>query len=100
MFKPAPSEAQIASLGLKPEDYAAHEEEIFELWPENRYTFDLWNIVGDQWRVGPNGPVSLDLVPVFHELDRAGLDDDEYGHVLIGIKAIAKVALEEAAERK
>ena len=92
MYQRAPSEQQLAALGLRPEDY---EEEDVEVWPEHLAVFDLWRIVGDQWRMGPCGPVSLDLAPVFHELDRMGLDKDAYEGLLMDVKVVAGVALDE-----
>ena len=82
-------------MGLRMEDYADDEEEAFEIWPENVAAFELWNIVGDQWIVGAVGPVALNLMPVFHELDRAGLDKEAYDHLLCGVKTMAQEALSE-----
>lgn len=82
-------------MGLRAEDYADEDEEVFEIWPENWATFELWKTVGDQWIMGQGGPVALNLMPVFHELDRAGLDKEAYEHLLTGIKTMAGVAMEE-----
>lgn len=82
-------------MGLRQEDYAEEDNEAIEIWPENIPAYELWWIVGDQWRMGSGGPISLDLLPVLHELDRSELDKDEYDHRLIGIKTIAEVAMEE-----
>jgi hypothetical protein len=90
MYKREPTAQELASVGLEPEDY---EEELIEIWPENIPVYDLWGIVGDQWRMGFNGPVALDLIPVFHELDRMGLDGEAYDAMLDGIKAMAGAAM-------
>lgn len=92
MYKRAPSAQELASMGLCLEDY---EEEPVEVWPELIPVYNLWIIVGDQWRMGPCGPVSLDLAPVFHELDRMSLDKDAYEGLLMDVKVVAGVALDE-----
>lgn len=92
MFKREPTAQEMAAIGLAPDDF---EEEVVKIWPENLPTLRLWKVVGDQWRMGFSGPVALDLVPVFHELDRMDLDKEAYDDLLAGIKAIAGVALNE-----
>lgn len=100
MYKRAPTSEQLRLLGLSAADYAANDDEVVEVWPENLPVYDMWSVVGDQWRMGPSGPVALDMIPVFHEMDRAGLDKEEYDHLLVGIKTLASVALEEIHEGK
>lgn len=65
------------------------------LWPCNLPMFLFWQTVGDQWRMGPCGPVALDLVPVLHELDRMGLEKADYDQWLHFLKAMAAAALDE-----
>lgn len=77
---------------MTPDDY---EEELLEIWPENIPVYELWGVVGDQWRMGARAPVALDLIPVFHELDRMGLDREAYDAMLDGVKAMASAALAE-----
>ena len=95
MYKRAPTVKELAALGLKPEDYAEEDNEVIEVWPENQPVYDLWGVIGDQWRMGPAGAVAIDLMPVFHELDRMSLDRESYNDLLTGIKTIASVALDE-----
>lgn len=85
----------MAALGLTPDDY---DEEVFEIWPENLPIYRLWHRVGDQWRMGQGGPVALDLVPVFHELDRMGLEGEDYDDWVDGMKAVAAGALLQIAK--
>jgi hypothetical protein len=94
IYKRAPSGQELATIGLRPEDYA-DEEAAVEVWPENLPAYDLWVEVGDQWRMGPGGPVAIDLIPVFHELDRMGLEKEAYDDMVLAIKTMARVALEE-----
>lgn len=96
MFKREPTAQELAGVGLTPDDF---EEEIVEVWPENWPTLRLWEIVGDQWRMGFNGPVALDLVPVLHELDRMGLKGEAYEDMLEGIKVMAAAALREISRQ-
>lgn len=95
LHKKRPSAQELAAAGLRPEDYADDDKEAFEVWPENWATFEMWETVKDQWIMGSVGPVALNLMPVFHELDRAGLGEEEYDHLLTGIKTMAAVALDE-----
>ena len=94
IYKRAPSAQELAAIGLRPEDYA-DEEATVEVWPENLPAYDLWVEVGDQWLMGPGGPVAINLMPVFHELDRMGLDKEAYDDMVLSIKTMARVALDE-----
>jgi hypothetical protein len=60
--------------------------EIPELLPENCGSYDLWDLVKDQVRVGFKGPFALDLGTVDRIMDRFGFDD-EVGE-LIKMKAL------------
>ncbi len=97
MYKPRPTAQELASVGLTPDDF---EEEVVEVWPENIPVCELWSVVGDQWRMGFNGPVALDLIPVFHELDRMGLEQEAYDSMLDGVKAMASEALSVIHDRQ
>lgn len=94
IYKRAPSAQELAAIGLRPEDYADDEAAV-EVWPENLAAYDLWIEVGDQWLMGPGGPVAINLMPVFHELDRMGLDKEAYDDMVLAIKTMARVALDE-----
>ena len=48
------------------------------MWPENWDVLFLFRRFSNQWRFGPNGPVSLDMSIFLHELDRKKLPDDLY----------------------
>lgn len=92
MFRREPTAQELASVGLTADDF---EPEEVEIWPDNMPALDLWDRVGDQWRMGFNGPVALDLIPVFHELDRMELEREDYDSLLADIKVMAGVALGE-----
>lgn len=70
-----------------------------EVWPENLQAWRLWSLVGDQFRMGSGGPVALDLVPVFHELDRMDLQREDYDSLLQDMKAMAGAAIQEINSR-
>lgn len=82
-------------MGLTADDF---ESEEIEVWPDNLPALDLWDKVGDQWRMGFNGPVALDLIPVFHELDRMELERENYDSLLADIKVMAAAAMREMME--
>lgn len=92
MFRREPTAQELAAVGLSVEDF---EPEITEIWPDNMLALDLWDRIGDQWRIGFNGPVAIDLIPVFHELDRMGLEREDYDSLLADIKVMAGAAMEE-----
>lgn len=92
MFRREPTAQELASVGLTADDF---ESEEVEVWPDNLPALGLWDKVGDQWRMGFNGPVALDLIPVFHELDRMELEREDYDSLLVDIKVMAGAALGE-----
>ncbi|HVR54026.1 MAG TPA: DUF1799 domain-containing protein [Pseudorhodoferax sp.] len=70
------------------------EQTPLEVWPENLPAYNLWQRVGDQWRMGFGGPVSIDLIPVFHELDRMGLEREDYDNLLADIQTMARAVID------
>lgn len=44
------------------------------------------------------GPFALDLMPMFHALDRMGLEPNEYDELLEDVQVMAAVALAAMAE--
>lgn len=73
------------------------EQQPTVIWPENLQAFELWQTVGDQWRMGMGGPVALDQMPVRHELDRRGLEKQEYEDLFDDIRVMAAAVLEHLA---
>ena len=92
MFRREPTAQELAAVGLSADDF---EPEITEIWPDNMPALDLWDRIRDQWRMSFNGPVAIDLIPVFHELDRMELERDDYDSLLADIKVMAGAALGE-----
>lgn len=95
MFRREPTAQELASVGLTADDF---ESEEIEVWPDNLPVLGLWDKVGDQWRMGFSGPVALDLIPVFHELDRMELEREDYDSLLADIKVMAAAAMREMME--
>ncbi|AVS91394.1 hypothetical protein C8246_05790 [Paracidovorax avenae] len=96
MYEPEASDAELAAWGLQRSDYA---DKVTEVWPENWPTYALWSRICNQWRVGMAGAIALDYGVLFHELDRAGLDGDDYDERFRDIQVIESEALTIFAER-
>ncbi|ABM32366.1 DUF1799 domain-containing protein [Paracidovorax citrulli] len=96
MYEPEASDAELAAWGLQRSDYA---DKTTEVWPENWPTYALWSRICNQWRVGMAGAIALDYGVLFHELDRAGLDAEEYDERFRDIQVIESEALTIFAER-
>lgn len=70
------------------------EQQPLDVWPDNVPAFLLWRKVGNQWRVGMNGPVALDYVPLQHELDRMNLSEEDYDLLFADIRLLEAEALD------
>ena len=58
-------EAELASFGLRVEDYAADDDMVIgldgiDVWPENWQSYVLFSVMSTQWRVSMNGREGLD----------------------------------------
>ncbi|MDB5847331.1 MAG: Protein of unknown function phage-related [Rhodoferax sp.] len=70
------------------------------IWLENLPVFDLFlNKMGDQWRVGMNGPVGLDHNVLFRHLDRMGLTADAWDVMFADIVTMERAALKKMSEK-
>lgn len=112
LFFTPPKPEELAAVGATPEDYFSPDSGIdgiyfdahaqawcFELWAENRPAFDLYQQISTQWRTGPGGPVGLDYLVVFHELDRRDLSREQYDDFLWAIRVIEHAAITELHKR-
>lgn len=86
-----PTAQELAAVGLSPDDF---EEKTMYLWPENIPVFNMWQTLCDQWIMGFNGPIAINLIPVMHELDRKGIPSEDYDEWVADIKAMASAVLE------
>lgn len=70
------------------------EQQPLDVWPDNVQAYLLWRKVGNQWRMGVNGPVALDYVPLQYEIDRMNLSDADYDLLFSDIRILEAEALE------
>lgn len=78
-----------AAWGIPEEEYPD-----VPLWSENLPAFNLFVSVANQWRVGGAGPYALDYNVLFHEMDRMGLDREEYDRLFEDIRTMEAAALD------
>lgn len=91
-----PKAAELAGLGLRPEDFPPPE---CELWAENWPAIQFYQRISTQWRTGFSGVIGLDYNVVYHELDRQGLDREPYDEMLAAIRVIERAATDELNRR-
>ncbi|MFA4405038.1 DUF1799 domain-containing protein [Xanthomonas perforans] len=68
-----PAAEELAQFGLTEDDV---DRPSVDLWPE---VWDAWCVFCDcctQWRMGAAGPIGLDYLVVYRELDRRGTNSD------------------------
>lgn len=91
MYWQAPTEAELAQIGLKAKHYRAPE---VTLWPECSLPIEIFSRVSTQWRVGAGGPVGLDYNVVYRELDDAEITGEHRHAVMASIRVAEAAALE------
>lgn len=77
--------------GYRVSDYP--EEKDVEVFADNWTAIELFRLYSDQWRLGPNGPVALDLNVFQHHLQRIGVEGDEYETIIAQLGVIQSQAL-------
>lgn len=66
------------------------------LWAENWPAIKFYTgVMQTQWRHGFSGPTGLDYNVMLHELDRMGLDREEYDDLFGALRMIEATALRE-----
>jgi hypothetical protein len=74
---------------------------LCELWAENWPAIKFYNeVMATQWRHGFSGPTGLDYNVLLHELDRRGLERDEYDDLFGSLRVIEQAALKEIHSSK
>lgn len=63
------------------------------MWDENWDVIHLFEMYSEQWRMGFNGPIGLDMTVFHHELDRKGIPADEYDTWIHQLRIIQAEAL-------
>src|SRR5690606_41236014 len=86
-----PAGRAAADFGITGSDY----ERDVPRWPENVQAVALFSRLSSQWRVGVSGVVGLDYNLLFPEMDRKGLDREEYDRLFEDIRTMEAAALEE-----
>lgn len=90
MYWQAPTEAELAQLGLKAKHYQAPE---VVLWPECALPIEIFSKVSTQWRVGAGGPIGLDYNVVYRELDEEEVTGEERRDAMAAIRILEAAAL-------
>lgn len=93
-YEPGASINELRAFGFDPKTYKV---EVVG-WEETIPAWRLWDRIGTQWRTGAGGAVALDYLPLFHVLDRMGLDQDEYEDLFDSIRCIESEVLTVWAE--
>ncbi len=68
-------------------------------WPDTVQAVGLFCEMDTQWRVGMGGTVGLDYGPLFHRMDRMGLEKAEFDSLFRDIQVMEAAALEEIHRR-
>lgn len=68
------------------------------MWEENWDAIQIFCRLSTQWRVGMNGPTSLDHLIVYKELDRIGISGEEFDEILSRLHIIENEALKQIHE--
>lgn len=91
MFAEPLDPAQLAAVGLTPEDFAA--DDLIEVWPENDGAVQAFAVLARQWRMGPRGPVGLDYSAMPFVLEMAGIPRDNWQAYFADIRVMEDEAL-------
>lgn len=89
----------LAMFGLREEDYE-DTEGIVEIYEDNWDTFNLFNAMSTQWRVGMSGATGLDynVIPILSpSLD---IPDSEMKDVIFGLRIMESEAMKTMAEER
>jgi hypothetical protein len=89
----AQDKANMTLMGLSDADYAADED--VDVWPENWDAVLLFDAIGTQWLVGPNGPYGLNYLVLYQRMDRMKLTPERYQEMEDQIRILEGAALEE-----
>lgn len=87
-----PTAAELAGTGFLPEHY---EEPDIGLWPENYDAWSVFTLLQGQWRCGPSGPIGLDYVAVFAELDHRAIAGEDRDDTMQALRVLESAAMTE-----
>lgn len=81
---------ELQAFGFDPKTYKV----TVNAWPDTIPAWELWDRVGNQWRMGHGGAFALDYNTVFYLLDRMGLAQEEQNVLFDSIRTIEAEVLE------
>ncbi|WP_288379839.1 DUF1799 domain-containing protein [uncultured Massilia sp.] len=95
MYAPAPTEAQMAVLGVTEDDFA---NEAIEIWPENLQAYEVFNALATQWQFRPAGmalapPTGLNYLAVETVLRLQRIRRAEWPQLFDDIRVMEQQAL-------
>lgn len=93
MYDSGPSDAELEAIGLLREDVVDCSD--FEIWPENWLPYDVFSEISSQWRIGMNGPTSLDHNVLFKNLDMRNLSRKKYRDTYKAVRIMEVAALKQ-----
>jgi hypothetical protein len=85
-----PGAAELAELGLTPEDFAS---DAIDGYPDCERAFDLFCYMGAQWQQSVNCVTGLNYLVLFHKMDRMKLAPDDYEMLENDIRIMESAAL-------
>lgn len=98
LFKPGPSEEELALIGLTFDDIA--DQQFVEVWPENQLPVEVFYAMGTQWRHGYSGPVGM----VYSEIDTViklgGFQVEDMKQLFTDLQVLERAALGQIAENQ
>lgn len=90
-WRPPSAETLASTPWYKAEDFPPPPD--VEVWDELLDVIFLFQQYDTQWRMGPGGPIGLDMSVFHHALDRKGIADDEYDEYIANLGIIESQAL-------
>lgn len=63
------------------------------LWPENWNAWSAFTLLQGQWRCGPSGPIGLDYVVVFAELEHRGITGEDRDDTINALRVVEAAAI-------
>ncbi|AKU21873.1 DUF1799 domain-containing protein [Massilia sp. NR 4-1] len=77
--------------------YIQRPEPVFELWPENETTFDVFSALANQWKVVINWTGNIHFQGLDHQAVRAtmelmGIAHEKWPEIFAGLRIMEKAA--------
>lgn len=77
MYQPEPTDEQLAAWGMRRSDFDDEPPEEIPFSEDMQQSFDCFQAMSTQWRIGMNGPTGLDynVLPMLFRIYK--IDDEE-----------------------